>query len=594
MEFPGKIWNQYKQLLQKQFIDSLDNNIRDIDYWRTRLFMQFILYTFPVGIIVYIPSMIMSVVADLPVVAIVDTFVIILITVLALSRRIKVQTKKYLLIGCLYLLSVILLVFLGSMGPGLIYLIALSILVVLVINKRVAYISVFLNFLLYCLLALNLFFSESGIKFFESYSFGAWIAVGANFLLINLVTVASIALLLEGLQKTILNEKMLFDKLKEEGVKLNEAKEKAIQSDKFKSAFLANMSHEIRTPLNAIVGFANLLARKNYDENQKQYIEVINTSSSQLLNLITDIIDLSKIEAGAVSIQLEKIQFKVFAYSIITSMKQLCPKYLEFRHILNEQDLKEELGIDVHKVSQVISNLVTNSFKYTKKGFIELKMMLTADKKSLIFSVTDSGIGISKENREKVFQRFYQEDAMHSGVGLGLSICASLVKAMDGKISMESEIEKGSTFTVELPNNIEKVTKRTLPSQETDSTDSQTLTGKKILIAEDDEQSFAVLREILEEEQYIITWTNNGSDAVMQAKNNKFDIVLMDIRMPQTDGYEATRQIRCFDTVTPIVAVTAFAFNSDAERAYKAGFNDYLTKPVDFEKLKSLLKKHIN
>ena len=589
-----KLWNQYKVLMRKQFIGSHADKTTDIDYWRTRLFIQFLLYTFPVGIVVYIPSMMMSVVTGLIVIAVVDTITLALIILLVFSKKISIQTKKYLLAICLYLLSVVLLLVLGSIGPGLIYLVATSVFIILVIGKKAAYFSVFLNLGLYCLLSLSLAFPEIGIEFLREYTLGAWIAVGANFLFINIITVASIALLLDGLQKTILNEKRLLNKLKKERKKLNEAKDKAIQSDKFKSVFLANMSHEIRTPLNAIVGFANLLLKNKGLNHQKRYIELITNSSKHLLNLINDVIDISKIEAGAVSMKIERVKLNDFIHGIAASMKQLCPKHLEFKFSANEDDLYTELGIDTQKVTQVITNLITNSFKYTKKGSVELNAVLPPDQKIIYFSIIDTGIGISKEKQKKVFQRFYQENAMHSGVGLGLSICASLVKIMDGEIAMKSEIDIGSTFTVKIPNFIEKVQNKPAILPQENKAEVLSFCNKKILIAEDDENSYTLLKDLLEEERYLITHSKNGDDAIKQAKSNKFDIVFMDMKMPILDGYEATRQIRLFDAKIPIVAVTAFAFNADAEKAFKAGCNDYLTKPVDFEKLKLVLAKHIN
>jgi signal transduction histidine kinase len=451
-----KLWGRYKLLMEKRFANSYDNTHTDIDYWRTRLFMQFMLYMFPIGIVVYIPSMIMSLVTDLPEIAIVDTFTIALVIILVIYKKISLIVKKYLLASCLYGLSIMLLLILGSIGPGLIYLVATSIFILLVISKKAAYFSVLLNFCLYFFVALILAFPEIGIESLKEYTLGSWIAVGANFLLINFITVAAVALLLDGLQKTILNEKKLLHKLRKEKKKLKKAKDKAIQSDKFKSAFLANMSHEIRTPLNAIVGFANLLLKNSDPNKHEQYIEIINNSSKQLLNLITDIIDLSKIAAGAVSINSEKILFGDFITSIATAMKHQCPDNLDFRYSADKEDLQVEVGIDVQKVTQIITNLITNAFKYTKEGYVELKTSLLSNRQTIYFSITDTGIGISKENQEIVFQRFYQENALHSGVGLGLSISASLVKSLNGDIGMESEPGKGSTFTVKLPNLIDE------------------------------------------------------------------------------------------------------------------------------------------
>jgi len=577
--------------MQMQFIDSQKVKIHDIRYWRARLFMNFMLFVLPVGVVVYIPSMIMSIIDDLSVVAVVNTLVLVVAIILMFNKKINLEKKKYLFAACLYILSTVLLFYLGSMGPGLLYLIAVSIFIVLIISNKAAYVSICLNILIYVLLSIGLSFANLEFKFFETYSLGSWIAVGSNFILINIVTVLSTSALLNGLQKTILKENTLQKSLIEESTKLKEAKDKAIQSARFKSAFLANMSHEIRTPLNAIVGFANILQKKKDPKNQKLYVDIINKSSGQLLSLINDIIDLSKIEAGAATLEIEKIRLGDFIETLVGSMKGLCPDKLEFNYKVDNSDLKEIIGIDIQKVTQIITNLITNSFKYTHEGFVELSISLSDDKQTFAFHVKDTGIGICPEKQQQVFQRFYQENAMHCGVGLGLSICASLVKAMNGKIGMESDEGKGSIFFVEIPNiltsNYAELKENTI-----DTHPANEIRAKKILIAEDDENSFAVLKELLKEGKHAITRTDNGNEAIEQIKNHNFDVVLMDLKMPVLDGYEATKQIRSFDMKTPIIAVTAYAFDSDAEKALQAGCNDYLSKPISVHKLYQLLSKY--
>lgn len=586
-----KLWHNYKLYVEKNYLCQYEGEPKDIKFWRSLIFTRFMLFALPIGILAYIPSMTMSVLTELWIVAFIDTLVILLIILLVLCTKLSIKVRKVILSVCFYLLSAVLLVFIGSIGPGLLYLLATSIFMTIIISSKAGYLSIIANLIVYALLALGLLVPETDIQFFNNYTFGSWIAVGANFLLINTVVVVSISALTNGLQMTILNEKKLQNELLDESKKLAEAKEKAIQSDKLKSAFLANMSHEIRTPLNSIVGFSNILLKQKEPEKQKHFLDIINQSSEQLISLINDIIDLSKIESGALQLNYQKVKTIDLVNSIVHPMSKLCPNHLKFSYIFNTNHQNGELIIDSQKVIQIVTNLITNAYKYTKAGTVSLIISFSDDNNNILFKVKDTGIGIEKEKQHLIFNRFYQETNITTGVGLGLAICNSLVNAMHGKIGLESESGRGSTFWVSLPTKLDVELHQAEATNKTKLSENASKSGLKILVAEDDENNFALINELLLEGEHVVSWAKNGNEALTFVKKNKYDIVIMDVKMPGIDGLAATRMIRESNNSVPIIALTAYSFDSDEERALKAGCNAYLSKPVDTEKLQNLLNK---
>lgn len=590
--FKKKVWLKYKLFVEENYLCLFKNKTKDIDYWRARIFTRFILYGFPIGILIYIPSVTLSIISDFKAVAIIDTLAISILFLLVFNKKIALKIKKLMLIFCFYLLSVILLLFLGSIGPGLIYLLGTSIFALLVMDARAGYISVLSNLLIYSLLAIGLFFPNPNLRFFVDYSIESWVVIGGNFLLINTLSVISINSLIKGLQKTIFNEKQLQDQLKEEGKKLEIAKDKAIESDKLKSAFLANMSHEIRTPLNAIIGFSNLVHKRESINTLPLYIDIINKSSEQLLNLVNDIIDLSKIESGAITIKHQKILLKDFVSSIVDSMTPVCPTQLRFVHHIPAKDQNKTIITDIQKVTQITTNLINNAFKYTKDGYVEFKASLSENNESIIFIIRDTGIGIATEKQKYIFERFYQENPLERGVGLGLAICNSLVKALRGTVNFESDTNKGTSFFVEIP--IQTVDEEFIEVKEEQQPKKVKKVNQqlRILIAEDDESNFFLIKEILSEGNHIINRVTDGYAAISSARNEVFDLILMDVKMPNLDGLESTRLIREFDKDVPIIAVTAYAYDADEEKALKAGCNAYVSKPIDIEVLQDLLQKY--
>lgn len=368
-------------------------------------------------------------------------------------------------------------------------------------------------------------------------------------------------------------------------------RDKADESNRLKSAFLANMSHEIRTPLNAIVGFSNLVTETTDLVERQEYCKIIETNNELLLQLVNDILDLSKIEAG----QLDFVFTETSLRSIFANLEQIYRmKVKEGVQLICElPDEDHIIHSEKNRLTQVISNFLNNACKFTTAGSIKIGYEQTPE--GLRFFVSDTGKGIAKENLPHVFERFRKFDNFVQGTGLGLSICQTIVQRLEGEIGVESEIGKGSTFWFIIPytpGTIETETNasgQTAGNRQNKKTDTE---QKLLLVAEDNDSNFLLLYNILKN-KYRIERALNGRDAVTLNAELHPDLILMDVRMPIMDGLEATRNIRKEDPETPIIILTANAFDDDKKQAIKAGGNDYLAKPLNAARLNELLDKYL-
>lgn len=385
---------------------------------------------------------------------------------------------------------------------------------------------------------------------------------------------------------------------------LKNAKEKAEESDRLKTAFLANMSHEIRTPMNAILGFSELLSMSDLNnEERNEFIKLIQNNSNALLNLINDIIDIAKIEA-------EQLHILTSEFSINDLLENISKTYTEIKNNLDKEYIKIFLDYpdsyrnlqivsDENRISQVISNLVGNALKYSEKGRIDFGYkIIEEEKQDLIqFYVKDTGIGIPKNKLHLIFERFRQGDDSYTreygGTGLGLAISKNIAKLLNGTITVESEEGIGSTFYFTLPLIVASKTQSPKKKEPT-STNSFDLSDKTILIAEDVESNYLLLETYLNKSKAKIIWAKNGQEAIEACKiNTSIDIILMDMQMPDLNGYEATEKIKEFWADIPIIAVTAFALAGDREKILKAGCNDYLSKPIKVTDLYEMIQKNM-
>jgi signal transduction histidine kinase/ligand-binding sensor domain-containing protein/CheY-like chemotaxis protein len=374
------------------------------------------------------------------------------------------------------------------------------------------------------------------------------------------------------------------------------AKEKAEESDMLKSAFLANMSHEIRTPMNAIVGFSNLLEDRDITtEERNEFISLINSNSESLLILIEDILDLSLIEANQVLIRPEVFEVNELLENIHSSFAVNNKKFdleITLNNKLKSSHIK--LNTDKFRTKQILSNLMNNAYKFTEKGIVELGVYLKGDK--LIFYVKDTGIGISEEDRGFIFDRFrkleQQKISHYRGAGLGLAISKRLAELLGGELWVESEIGAGSTFNFSFPFSIVKSTDENIPKSASLSVGYNWI-NRNILVVEDEKTNFIYLQKVLLKTNANVHWAENGLKAVDKfAQANEFDIVLMDIKMPFMNGYEAAKIIKTKFPDLIIIAQTAHARPEDEYNLRNAGFNDYLSKPIKPDTLYRVINKY--
>jgi hypothetical protein len=378
---------------------------------------------------------------------------------------------------------------------------------------------------------------------------------------------------------------------------LIEAKERAEESDRLKSAFLANMSHEIRTPMNGIMGFTELLKQPMLTgEQQQDYISIIETSGIRMLNIINDIISISKIESGQMKVSISESNINEQMEYIHTFFKPEVEgkgMQLFLKNTLSQD--KSIINTDKEKVYAILTNLVKNAIKFTHKGSIEFGYWKKGG--FLEFYVKDTGSGISPEKIELIFERFRQgSEAItrnFEGAGLGLSISKAYVEMLGGKIWADSELEKGSTFYFTIPYDVPSDSGTVNTGALLNLPEIDIPENLKILIAEDDKISEQLITKIAKQIGCEVLIARNGIEAVeICRKNSDIDLVLMDIKMPQMDGHEATRQIRLFNQKVVIIAQTAYGLHSDREKAIKAGCNDYISKPISKAALYMVLQNH--
>lgn len=381
--------------------------------------------------------------------------------------------------------------------------------------------------------------------------------------------------------------------LKETEAMLLEAKDKAEMSDRLKSAFLANMSHEIRTPLNAIVGFSNLLVETEDPQKRSQYISIVQENNELLLQLISDILDLSKIEAGTLEFVTERVDARQLCQEIVQAFTLKTPANVK----LGFDPASPEISLrgDKNRLRQVLANFLTNAMKFTTEGRITLGYERLPDQQVRFF-VRDTGIGIAEEQIDTIFNRFIKLNTFAQGTGLGLSICKSVVKQMGGRIGVESEPGRGSTFWFTHPCENGSGTRSACIPEETSQQaaprplDTPGGPNPLVLVAEDIDSNYLLIETLLNKE-YRLLHARNGKEAIELFAAHRPDFVLMDLKMPEMDGLEATRIIRTQDKQVPIVAITAFAFDKDKLRALEAGCNDYIAKPLSASRLKETLHK---
>ncbi len=396
----------------------------------------------------------------------------------------------------------------------------------------------------------------------------------------------------------------LAKRVEERTAELSQANAELAQAARLKDEFLANMSHELRTPLNAIITMSDLLKDGIYGEiapKQSKPLKHIIESSYHLLSLINDILDLSKIEAGKLELQIETIFVEGVCHSILQIIKQLAIKK-QIKILFASDDSVKTIFADQRALKQVLVNLLNNAVKFTpQKGKVTLELQGDEINKVANFHVIDTGIGIPENEIERLFKPFVQIDSSlsrpHEGTGLGLALVYKIVELHGGSVNVESQVGKGSKFTVSLP--WQESDKILALSQEKSSKASRVVVDHPaalILLAEDNETNIMAIQTGLTGYGYEVIVARNGLEAIERAQENKPALVLMDIQMPGLDGLEATKQIHAKEQLAkiPIIALTALAMPGDKERCLEAGVNAYLSKPVNVKRLVAEIEKQLS
>ena len=366
---------------------------------------------------------------------------------------------------------------------------------------------------------------------------------------------------------------------------------KAERSNQLKSAFLANMSHEIRTPLNAILGFSRIIAETENAEERLQYYDIVEKNNMRLQELINEILDLSKIESGMMEFNYAPVSLYTLCEDVKNTYSFRCQPGVEL--VFEESDPSLVISTDRNRLFQVFSNLIGNATKFTAKGSISFGYKLT--EKEIVFHIADTGSGISDDKIDKIFDRFIMANNQVQGTGLGLSISKIIVEKLGGKIAVQSKMGTGTTFTFTLPyisaNGDMKWEEKLTPASIKDNnrTSHQEMT---ILVAEDHQSNYDLIEAMLGK-MYKLVHAHDGMEAIIFYEQYKPDLILMDIKMPNINGLDATRAIREMSADVPVIAVSAYAYEKDKIAAIESGCNEFLTKPVSADLLKMTINKYL-
>ncbi len=391
----------------------------------------------------------------------------------------------------------------------------------------------------------------------------------------------------------------LFEENSNQKIELIKAKIKAEEGDRLKSSFLANLSHEIRTPMNAINGFTELLLNTDISESEKlEYLNVIEKSGKNLVGIIDDLIEMSKIDSNQLTPNLTVVNLESCINELYETVKiTIKNKDIDFKLIKPKTPAQFNIITDDIKLKQVIINLLTNALKFTEKGSVTFGFEIDEEKELINFTVKDTGLGIDEDNHKNIFDRFKRVDSDISikvgGLGLGLAITKAYIDLLGGTISLDSKVGEGSTFYFSIPLNYSKVDHISVKS--INNVEVQKSEGETILIAEDDNINFLLFQKMMQKKNYKIIRAINGQEAVDICLNHpNIDLVLMDIKMPIMTGFEAMEQIRPIRPNLPIIAQTAYSSSEDKIKIEAAGFNGYLTKPLNRENLFEMINKYLD
>jgi len=572
-----------------------------LHYWRERIFHFFSIGVLFIGLIVYLFLGLTYLQQGEFVYAIFASFIFFSAVFATTVRSLPLKFRVSWLLFLIYLIGVYALLEAKSSSLGFAFLISYALLSGILVGQRRAWMSVFTITITLTAVALILYHPAITLPFESRIPLNEFMRTAVAFLVVVLVTLLPLISLLNGLIFNLGKETRFRRLLRREHEDLALAKRKAEESDHLKTAFLSNMSHEIRTPMNAILGFSNLLSHPDISSIEKEeFINLIRINGKNLLTLVEDIIDISKIDSGQLQIKntscnLHQVMTIVYD-SFLDDIKRR--GLFNLKLYLKEGVADDNIRIltDEHRLQQILINLVGNAVKFTERGFVEFGYTQENDQ-FLQFYVKDTGIGLPKDKEKEIFERFSKfnsdKDRLYGGTGIGLSIAKHLVDLMGGEIWVESEPLVGTTFYFTIPYH-----RLSIPINAIEETPEPTKDfnweGKTFLVAEDEEDNFRYIEVALALSNASLIWARDGQEAVDVFKRvNDIDLVLMDIKMPQMDGYTATREIKNISSKVPVIAQTAYAMSEEKEKSREAGCDDYIAKPIGYDDLLATINRFV-
>ncbi|MCU4155914.1 response regulator [Carboxylicivirga sp. A043] len=572
-----------------------------LQYWRERIFHFFSIGVLFIGLVVYLYLGLSFLKKGEFAYAIFASFVFFSAVFATTVRSLPLKFRVSWLLFLIYLIGVYSLLETNSSSLGYAFFISYALLSGILVSQKRAWISVFTISCTLVLIGVVLYNSMIPLPFSASIPLNEYIQSSIVFLVIMLVTLFPLVSLLNGLLFNLEKETRFRRLLRREHEDLTLAKRKAEESDHLKTAFLSNMSHEIRTPMNAILGFSNLLSHPDISANEKEeFINLIRINGKNLLTLVEDIIDISKIDSGQLQIKNAPCKLHEILNQVYDSFQDDIKRrgLFNLKLYLKEGISDDNIRIlsDEHRLQQILVNLVGNAVKFTERGFVEFGYT-QEDDQFLRFYVKDTGIGLPKGKESEIFERFSKfnsdKERLYGGTGIGLSIAKHLVTLMGGEIWVESEPLVGTTFYFTIPYH-----RLTTPVKAVDEQKTQVREfnweGKTFLVAEDEEDNFRYIEVALALSNASLIWARDGQEAVDVFKRvSGIDLVLMDIKMPTMDGYTATREIKNLSRKVPVIAQTAYAMSEEKEKSREAGCDDYIAKPIGYDDLLSTINRFV-
>ncbi len=570
-------------------------------YWRERVFHYFTLALIAIGLIAYLYYAVTFLQQNDFVSTIFSTLIFGSVLFVGVVKSFPFRFRAIWILSSVYLLGSFLFIKSGPASLGLVMLLSYSVLAGMLLGKKAGISSIVLNLFSIGVGALLHYTSFITTAYMLSLDFSVYLNLVVLYAFINVVTLFPLVSFINGMNFSFQKELRYQNILAKEREKLMRAVVKAEESDVLKNSFLSNMSHEVRTPMNAILGFSNLLSHKEISPSEKdEFVNLINLNVRNLLTIVEDLIDISKIDSGQLQIRNTASNL----HEILNEVYETFSNDIKRRGQLNIKLYKKE-GIadkstmiltDAQRLKQILANLVGNGIKFTDRGFVEFGCELK-NEELLQFYVKDTGIGLPIGKEQRIFERFYKfsegRQTLYGGTGIGLSLVKDLLALMGGKIWIESEPKVGTTFFFTIPyHKVSNVAGSEYAAEE--KAKVYNWEGKTFLIAEDEEDNFRYLEVALSISNASLIWARTGVEAVDIFERIKdIDLVLMDIKMPEMDGYDATQAIKKLNSKVPVIAQTAYAMSEEREKSLRAGCDDYIAKPIGYEDLLCKIHKFV-